>query len=83
MHTGILDTYFKATNFEEEDQDGNDDNALVRFEFLEIIVRIAQCKFIEYGTMTDLAEATEKLIVEHILPMQSSQLIEWQGFRDK
>ncbi len=27
MHSGILDTYFKATNFEEEDQDNNDDFA--------------------------------------------------------
>ena len=33
--------------------------------------------------MTDLAEATEKLIVEHILPMTNANLVEWQGFREK
>ena len=32
---------FKETNIEEDDQDQNDDYALIRFEFIEMLVRIA------------------------------------------
>lgn len=49
MHSGIIDTYFKATNYEEQDQDNNDDNAIIRFEFFEILVRIAKGKFMDFG----------------------------------
>jgi hypothetical protein len=45
-----LDTIFISTNFEEDagtqESDANDDNALCRFEFLEIIVRAAFGKYI-------------------------------------
>ena len=43
----ILDIYFASTNFEETEQEGNDDRALIRFEFLEILVRIVRGKYIE------------------------------------
>ena len=62
MHSGILDTYFKATNFEEEDQDNNDDFALNRFEFLEILVRIARGKYVETGVETQVSVALMKLL---------------------
>lgn len=42
-----IDRIFIATNFEEEDLEENDDNSLCRFEFLEIIARMAKCKFFE------------------------------------
>ena len=45
--TGIVDTYFKASNFEENDQENNDDNALNRFEFIEMLVRIAKYKYVD------------------------------------
>ena len=47
LNSGIIDTYFKATNFEEVDQDNNDDNALNRFEFIEILLRIARGKYMD------------------------------------
>lgn len=47
LHTGIIDTYFKATNFEKYDMDQNADSALNRFEFLEILIRLAKGKFID------------------------------------
>jgi hypothetical protein len=51
----ILDVYFAATNFEENDQDGNDDKALIRFEFIEILIRIVRGKYIETKKLTSLA----------------------------
>lgn len=52
MTSGIIDTYFKATNYEEIDQDNNDDNAINRFEFFEIIVRLSKGKFMDFGNET-------------------------------
>ena len=71
LNSGIIDTYFKATNFEEVDMDENDDNALCRFEFLEILVRIAKGKFIDHGKETNLAQALSILLQKYILPMHS------------
>ena len=52
LHQGIFDGYWKATNFEVEDQVNNDDNKLNRFEFLEILLRIAKGKYIDFGNET-------------------------------
>ena len=70
INSGIVDTYFKATNFEEVDMDQNDDNSLCRFEFLEMIVRMAKGKYMDFGNMKSLSDATRRLINEHILPME-------------
>ena len=40
-----VDQLFIATNFEEEAQDENPDKALIRFEFIELLVRIAREKY--------------------------------------
>ena len=49
LNRGVIDTYFVATNFEKDQMDGNSDSALCRFEFLEILVRLAKAKYIEFG----------------------------------
>ena len=82
MHSGIFDTYFKATNFEEVDQDNNDDNALNRFEFFEILLRIAKGKYMDFGKETQLAYALMKLLQTYILPMVP-KLWPLQSWRDK
>lgn len=56
-------------------------NGLKRFEFLEILVRLANIKYLESKIVKTYAEATEKLIKECILPNFS--LEPWQEFRDK
>lgn len=53
-----IDQAFVATNYNEHDQDDNDDKSLVRYEFLEIIVRIAKTKFKDKGACNNNAEAT-------------------------
>ena len=45
--TSDIDTAFIATNFEIEDMDDNPDRALQRFEFIEILYRIADVKYIQ------------------------------------
>lgn len=67
MTSGQVDTYFVATNYEETDMDANDDTALCRFEFFEILVRIAKGKYIDLGYMDSLSMALEKLIKTHVL----------------
>lgn len=47
---------------------------------MEILIRIAKGKYIEFGTMTSLTEAYEKLLIEHILPM-TDKLVPWDMFR--
>jgi hypothetical protein len=46
---GTLDRLFIATNVELVDMDDNPDNELCRFEYLEILVRIAGAKFKDTG----------------------------------
>ena len=57
LTASIIDTYFKATNYEEDDNEDNPDNALQRFEFLEILLRIAKGKYMDFGNETNIASA--------------------------
>lgn len=58
-----VDRIFIATNYEEVDLDNNDDSNLCRYELLEIICRMAKCKYVDSLKETNsVAEATEKLI---------------------
>jgi len=43
----------------------------VRFEFLEMLVRVAKGKFIDFGSMKSCADALEHLIESFILPMEA------------
>lgn len=61
--------------------DSNDDNSLCRFEFFEILLRLAKGKFMDFGEMTSLYDSTKRLLKEHILPLKST-LAPWQSFRD-
>jgi hypothetical protein len=63
-----IDQIFIATNYEEEDLDNNDDSNLCRYEYMEIISRIAKKKFLDRGKCKTNAESIEKLITEFILP---------------
>ena len=56
-------------------------NGLKRFEFLEILVRLANIKYLETKICKTYAESTEKLITECVLPNFIPD--PWQEFRDK
>jgi hypothetical protein len=63
-----VDRTFIAVNFEEVDLDNNDDKSLCRYEFLEITARLAKIKYFDKGICASIAESTEKLIVEYLIP---------------
>ena len=59
---------------------------LVRYEFYDVLVRIAYQKYVESGAIPphQVARAFHRLINEHILPvLRTQKLPEWQPFRDR
>jgi hypothetical protein len=61
-----IDTIFIATNFEEVELEDNPDKSLCRYEFYEIIVRIAIEKYLKSRICITLTEAVGKLLWENI-----------------
>lgn len=76
-----IDRIFIATNYEEEDVEDNDDNSLCRYEVLEIITRMAKCKYYEKGHCPTIWEACQKMLVESIIP-NTIALMDGQPFRE-
>lgn len=73
---------FEAANYVVEPQPGiaNPENALCRFEFLEILVRLAKDKYITFDKKTDkLSEAFEMLVKQCLIANEVSD--PWSGFR--
>jgi NLR family CARD domain-containing protein 3 len=75
-----IDRLFIAVNFEEVKTDENPDKLLTRYEFLELIVRVAGEKFVKPRKIRNYPDAIEKLITDHILPYYETA--PWQDFRD-
>ena len=65
----MSDLLFKTANFEHKVHDTNSDATLNRFEFIEIIIRIAKFKYIEFGTETNLASALGILLWVNFFPV--------------
>lgn len=66
-----IDRVFCAVNYQEVNgvhmkNPTNNDNELVRFEFFEVIVRMAVLKYKSSGSKSTCAEATQKMLDEHI-----------------
>lgn len=62
-----IDRTFIATNYEEVELENNDENSLCRYEFLEITARIGKIRYFDKGLCKTVAEATKRIIDEHIL----------------
>lgn len=81
LNSQIIDMYFVATNYEEGgEQEGNDDRSLCRFEFFEILIRIARGKYVETKKETNLLLAFDKLLQEHVYP-SVRHILPWQRWR--
>ena len=76
-----IDNMFIATNFEEEDNDDNPDRALCRYEFMEIIVRIADYKYKKKFKANSLADAVHMLIKDNIF--KNFTPAPWQSWREQ
>ena len=78
MDRAALDNIFIQANVEGDEQDDDDtgdtnaDRALMRFELVEMLIRIAMQKFVAAaggdGSCAGLPEAMTKVLDEHILP---------------
>jgi hypothetical protein len=54
----------------------NDDNSLCRFEFMEIIARLAREKYFVKGAETTISMSCKRLLDSFILK-NSSEVMEW------
>jgi hypothetical protein len=77
-----MDNHFFAVNFEGEEQDDNPDKALIRFEFIELLIRVAKEKYMKSGECKSLTSALERLFDVNIMKLCEEALENWQGFRD-
>lgn len=77
-----IDRIFIATNYDEEDLEDNDDNSLCRYEFAEIIVRMAKVKYFDKGHLPTVHESLNELLKRYIIP-NSGMKINSQPFRDE
>lgn len=75
-----VDRIFVSVNYDTQYQDLNDVYTLCRYEFVEILPRLAYDKFYITGKVPTMHQALEKLVQEHILPNNHEQ-ISWQTFR--
>lgn len=87
---GALDSLFIATNFEEGDtvpaqeNEENDDNALMRFEWVEILIRVAIEKFIRDKAVTDnVCDAFIMLCEQHLSRLPLGASIDSNEFREQ
>ncbi|KAK3254449.1 hypothetical protein CYMTET_36334, partial [Cymbomonas tetramitiformis] len=80
-----LDTMFISTNYEEEkgtiESETNDDRSLMRFEFVEIVVRMALAKYVKNAEVPELHLAVERLCEETSASMPSEALLDTNEFR--
>lgn len=75
-----VDLAFVAVNYEEVDLEQNDDKNLVRYEFLEIFVRLAKVKFFDKKVYPTLGKSLKVLIEDYILKNNIEQMT-WREFR--
>lgn len=78
LSTNDIDRLFFAVNFEEVqgeagDLEDNPDQELCRYEFYEIIVRMAKLKFENQKLKLSVSESLEKLLKEYIFQSPPSQ----------
>lgn len=74
----VVDRLFISANFQpaENPKFATIGNALVRFEFWELLVRIAGMKYKETGVVATYSAALEKLITDKLIPFAQPE--PWQ-----
>lgn len=77
-----LDSAFIATNFDENELENNDARALCRYEFLEILVRLAKIKFYDCKKVSTMSEALSRILHEHVFAYPC-EAMPWKEFREQ
>jgi hypothetical protein len=83
VNISCVDRSFIATNYkpkEAPDMPNSPGNALTRFEFMEIIVRLAREKYHMPGLEKNLTASLQRLLTECIFAHYSCE--PWQEFRE-
>ena len=86
IKNSVLDTLYYSTNYETEADAFNDSKQLVRYEFFEILVRIAHHLYIREGPLgqSQVTRAVHRLLNDHILNVQNRQILPpWRPFREE
>jgi hypothetical protein len=86
-----LDRLFIAANYEVEEQDENPDRSLNRFEFIEVLVRVAGVRYRDTKMVGRYSEAMDLLLTQDLYPKWqegafggfSAGALGWQEFRDE
>jgi hypothetical protein len=81
VNLSTVDRTFIAANTSQEARFCTIGGALCRYEFLEVLVRLAQQKYLNQGLAKTFAESFEKLLTERIVPLAQPE--PWQSFREK
>ena len=70
-----IDRHFIAANVElmGSNQENNPDKELNRFEFFEVLVRIANDKYQVYGTQTNFTDALDEFMKKNFIPYSNLQ----------
>lgn len=77
-----VDRLFIATNTSAGSSSGmKNEQGLCRFDFLEILVRVAAAKFRDPGIVPTASEAVDKLLTENVFP--NADEVDWQRFREE
>jgi hypothetical protein len=58
---------------EKQEGDNNPDNALCRYEFLEVVVRLAKAKYMETGVTKSYSESVKLLFNNNINKFDQSE----------
>ena len=74
-----IDRFFVTVNYEIVDLPENPDRTLNRYEFIELLIRIANLKFREAGKADNLRQALEMLLAENIF--KNFKVEPWHDFR--
>eukprot|EP00873_Tetraselmis_striata_P003113 jgi/Tetstr1/423377/TSEL_014064.t1 len=73
VSTSVLDTLFITVNFEDDkhsdESKENDDLALMRFEWYEILVRVAVLKYGQARETLDVSDAVQMLVERNMEPL--------------
>ena len=63
-----MDRLFIAANYEVEEQEENPDRSLNRFEFIEVLVRVAGVRYRDTKMVGRYSEAMDLLLTQDLYP---------------
>ncbi|CAI2382226.1 unnamed protein product [Moneuplotes crassus] len=81
LNFSTIDRVFIVTNFEEVEQEDNPDRDLCRYEFYEIIARLAREKYFNTKICNSLASAIDKFLED--IYAQCEHYWSWQKWREE